>query len=220
MNSHKVKRCIEILERLYGIPEPEEQDPLDLLILTILSQNTTDVNSLRAFRLLKSAYPRYQDLTDAPLKEVEEKIRVGGLAEIKSQRIVEVLRKVQEDSGAFDLRFLAGMTKEDADRYLQSLPGVGPKTSSVVLLFSFGFAALPVDTHVFRVSRRLGLVPEEAGIAEAQRILEAITPREKYFSLHLNLIRHGRRVCRARGPLHQQCELREICDHYLQGRNP
>jgi endonuclease-3 len=220
MNSHKVKRCIEVLERIYGIPEPEEQDPLDLLILTILSQNTTDVNSLRAFRLLKSAYPRYQDLINAPLKDVEEKIRVGGLAEIKSQRIVEVLRMIQKDCGAFDLRFLAGMTKEDADQYLQSLPGVGPKTSSVVLLFSFGFAALPVDTHVFRVSRRLGLVPEEAGIAEAQRILEAITPQEKYFSLHLNLIRHGRRVCRARGPLHQQCELREICDHYLQGRNP
>jgi endonuclease-3 len=216
MISCQVKRCIEILEGIYGIPEPEEQDPLDLLILTILSQNTTDVNSLRAFRLLKSAYPKHQDLIGAPLKDIEETIQVGGLAEIKSQRIVETLRKIQKDTGAIDLHFLAGMKKEDADRYLQSLPGVGPKTASVVLLFSFGFATLPVDTHVFRVSRRLGLVPEKSSITETQRLLEAITPPEKYFSLHLNLIKHGRRICRARGPLHEQCDLREICDYYRQ----
>jgi endonuclease-3 len=197
MISCQVKRCIEILEGIYGIPEPEEQDPLDLLILTILSQNTTDVNSLRAFRLLKSAYPKHQDLIAAPLKDIEEKIRVGGLAEIKSQRIVETLRKIQKDTGAIDLHFL-------------------PKTASVVLLFSFGFATLPVDTHVFRVSRRLGLVPEKSSITETQRLLEAITPPEKYFSLHLNLIKHGRRICRARGPLHEQCDLREICDYYRQ----
>jgi len=220
MNSGEVKKCIEILEGLYGKPEPEEQDPVDLLILTILSQNTTDVNSLRAFSLLKSAYPRIQDLSEAPLSDIAERIRVGGLAEIKAQRIKEALGKIKLDAGDIDLHFLAGMSKEDATKYLESLPGVGPKTASVVLLFSFGFAVLPVDTHVFRVSRRLGLVPENSSIKETQRLLEEKVPAEKYFSLHLNLIRHGRRICRARSPLHQQCGLRELCDHYRQGRNP
>jgi endonuclease-3 len=107
------------------------------------------------------------------------------------------------------------MNREEAEDYLLSLPGVGPKTAAVVMLFAFGIPVMPVDTHVYRVSRRLGLVPEGASIKETQRILEGIVPQGKYLSLHLNLIRHGRRICKARSPRHEECALRTLCDYYL-----
>jgi len=211
----KAKRCIEILEDLYGVSQAGDIDPLDLLIQTMLSQNTTDTNSFRAFRNLKTAYPRYKDVLAASEEEIAKQIKVGGLGEMKARRIKEVLIKLKRDAGAFDLSFLASMSKVEAEEYLLSLPGVGPKTAAVVLLFAFGFPIMPVDTHVYRVSMRLGLVPEGANIKETQRILEEIIPKDKYLSLHLNLIRHGRSICRARGPKHEECALRHLCDYYL-----
>jgi len=210
----RVRACIDLLEETYGVPLACSVDPLDLLVATILSQNTTDVNSLRAFGRLRSAYPDYEDLIRAPQEEVVSAIRVGGLAEIKAQRIREALEKILSQAGEMDLGFLGEMDVEEARSFLISLPGVGPKTAAVVLLFGFGLPTMPVDTHVYRLSRRLGLVSEEAGIEEVQRELERAVPQEKYLSLHLNLIRHGRRICRARSPLCDQCSLREICQYY------
>jgi endonuclease-3 len=207
--------CIAVLEDLYGVPSAEEIDPVDLLVSTMLSQNTSDFNSLRAFASMKSAYPNYESLLRAPVEEVAGKIRVGGLSGIKAQRIKEALGRIKMDAGSIDLDFLQEMGKEEAQDYLLSLSGVGPKTAAVVLLFAFRLPALPVDTHVYRVSRRIGLAPEDASIEEAQRVLERVTPPEKYISLHLNLIRHGRRVCRARDPIHKGCALRYLCDCYL-----
>jgi len=213
----KVDACIRILEDLYGVPEAEGFDPVDLLVMTILSQNTSDTNSHRAFAKLKSGYRDYQELLRAPEKEIAEKIRAGGLAEIKAQRIKAALHKINEDAGSISLSFLADLGKEKAAAYLMSLPGVGPKTASVVLLFAFRMPFMPVDTHVYRVSRRLGLVPEDASVKRAQEILEEITPQEKYLSLHLNLISHGRSICRARNPRHEECALRSLCCYYQRG---
>jgi endonuclease-3 len=213
----KVGACIRILEDLYGVPKAEEFDPVDLLVMTILSQNTSDTNSHRAFAKLKSSYSDYQELLCAPEREIAEKIRAGGLAEIKAQRIKAALHKINEDTGSISLSFLADLGKEKAAEYLISLPGVGLKTASVVLLFAFGMPFMPVDTHVYRVSCRLGLVPEDASVKRAQEILEKITPPDKYLSLHLNLINHGRRICRARNPRHEECALRFICCFYLRG---
>jgi endonuclease III len=217
-NRSKFELCISILEETYGVPLAEEICPEDLLVQTILSQNTSDVNSLRAFGKLKSTYPDYDSILDAPEVEVADVIRAGGLADIKARRIKEALGAIKRDRGAVNLKFLRGMSLDDATRYLMALPGVGPKTTAVVLLFAFGFPTMPVDTHVYRVSQRLGLVPEKVSIVEAQRVLEKCTPPDKYFSLHLNLIRHGRRVCRARGPMHERCALRDVCDCYIQAK--
>lgn len=214
----KFEKCVSILEKTYGVPLAEEIGPEDLLVQTILSQNTTDVNSLRAFGKLKSAYPNYDLLLRASDQEIADLIRAGGLADIKAHRIRYALEQIKLDRGAVDLKFLKGMSLDEARRYLLALPGVGPKTTAVVLLFAFGFPIMPVDTHVYRVSQRLGLVPEKVSIEEAQRVLEECTPPDKYFSLHLNLIRHGRRICRARGPLHDQCSLRGVCDCWLQAK--
>jgi endonuclease III len=216
----RAARCIRLLEEQYGIPRAEERDPVDLLVMTILSQNTSDTNSLRAFARLKSAFSDYEQILAGADEAVADSIRAGGLAEIKARRIREALFRIKGDAGAISLAFLADMKKEQAMAYLLSLPGVGPKTASVVLLFAFSMPFLPVDTHVYRVCRRLGLVCESVAIEKAQSILEQVFPVEKYLSVHLNLITHGRRVCRARNPGHGECALRDYCDYYLHGQKP
>jgi endonuclease-3 len=220
MVEHKVEACIRILEEQYGVPRAEMIDPVDLLVMTILSQNTSDTNSLRAFGNLKKEFGDYEQLLAATTETVADSIRAGGLAEIKAKRIKETLLKIKTDEGAIDLGFLGDLGKDAAMQYLLSLPGVGPKTASVVLLFAFGQPFLPVDTHVYRVSRRLGLVAEDISLEKSQTILERIVPVEKYLSIHLNMIRHGRLICRARGPRHEECALRPYCHCYLQGQKP
>jgi len=220
MDEQKAAKCIAILEKEYGVPQPDEIDPVDQLVMTILSQNTSDTNSLRAFALLKSAFCDYEKVLVASDEAVADVIRAGGLAKIKARRIKETLSRIKQDAGAFSLSFLADMEKDEAMAYLLSLPGVGPKTASVVLLFAFSMPFLPVDTHVYRVSRRLGLLAEDVGPKKAQIILEMIVPVEKYLSLHLNLITHGRLVCRARNPKHEECVLKSCCDYFLQGQKP
>jgi len=214
MNPEKAEKIIELLEGLYGQPVPKRMDPLDLLVCTILSQNTTDINSFRAFDKLKEAYPHYESLLSAKNSEIIEKIRIGGLGEIKARRIREALLKIKKDFGSLDLEFLRSIDKDVARDYLLSLPGVGPKTAAVIMLFSFDLHAMPVDTHVYRLSRRLGIIPDKTTIKGAQDVLERITPPEKFISLHLNLIKHGRRICRARNPLHDKCILHDECDYY------
>jgi endonuclease-3 len=217
MESEKVNACIRILEELYGVPEVKEIDPVDLLVMTILSQNTSDTNSQRAFGQLKLAYADYEEILAAKEGDVADEIRTGGLANIKARRIKETLQKIETDAGAITLGFLADQDKNKAREYLLTLPGVGPKTAAVVLLFAFGLPFMPVDTHVYRVSRRLGIVAEGDSIEMAERILEEIVPPGKYLSLHLNLLKHGRRICRARRPSHEECDLRHYCDCYLRG---
>jgi endonuclease III len=219
MDRQRVATCISLLEEQYGIPPADERDPVDLLVMTILSQNTSDTNSLRAFAHLKSVFCDYEKVLVAPDEAVADSIRAGGLAEIKARRIKEALSRIKQDARTISLSFLADMNPQGAMAYLQSLPGVGPKTASVVLLFAFSMPFLPVDTHVYRVSRRLGLL-DDIRLEKAQPILEKIVPVEKYLSLHLNLIAHGRLICRARNPKHEECVLQNCCDYYLQGQKP
>jgi len=218
MEPQRVAECIRLLEEEYGVPRRHDIDPVDLLIMTVLSQNTSDVNSLKAFAQLKKDFPGHEQILAAPAQAVAESIRSGGLADMKAGRIQEALALIKQREGRIDIGILAGMEREQAMEYLLSLPGVGPKTASVVLLFAFGKSFLPVDTHVYRLSRRLGLLDDGVRQERAQAILESIVPADKYLSFHLNLINHGRWVCRARRPRHERCVLKDCCDSFLHGR--
>lgn len=197
--------------------KPGELDPLDTLIQTILSQATADVNSRRAFQRLKARYPTWEAVLAAPLKGLEEAIKPGGLAPQKAPRIKALLVGIRERTGSLDLSFLRGLDQDQAYQFLLGFPGVGPKTAACVLAFSCGRPVFPVDTHIARICRRLGLVAATARAAAIQERLAGLVPPELALSLHFNLIRHGRRVCRARQPLCGQCMLSAGCAHY---RNP
>ncbi len=189
-------------------------DPLDTLVGTILSQNTSDVNSHRAFERLKERYPDWETLLDADPSEIASVIRSGGLADIKARRIVSALGRVMEEAGSLELSFLSQMPAKEATEWLSSIDGVGPKTAAIVLLFSFGKPVFPVDTHVHRVSGRLGLLSLRATREKAQKELEALVPGKEYYSMHLNLIEHGRRRCKALTPLCDVCELSRLCAYH------
>jgi len=189
-------------------------DPLSELIFTILSQNTSDVNRDRAWRRLKDRFPTWESVLAADTTELAEAIRPGGLANVKAPRIQETLRVIQMERGEFTLDFLAEMEVDEAKRWLTSLHGVGPKTAAIVLLFSLGKPAFPVDTHVHRVSRRLGLIAPKTSREKAHEVLEELLPPEIYHTFHLNLIAHGRDVCKSQQPRCAACLLREQCDYY------
>ena len=203
------------LEQEYG-PRPwrPHRQPLSELILTILSQHTSDVNSDRAFAQLTRAFPNWEAVRDAPTQVVADAIRVGGLGEIKAPRIQAILRRVWEERGSFDLEFLCQLPMAEAKAWLRALPGVGPKTAACVLLFSLGKPAMPVDTHVHRVAGRLGLIDPRLSPEQAEDVLERIVPPEHIYGFHLNLIALGRRVCKAQRPRHEACVLRDVCDYY------
>jgi endonuclease-3 len=205
----------EIVERLaplYGRPVWRPHgDGMTELVLTILSQNTSDANSGRAFMRLVSRFPDWGELMAAPPEEIEREIQVGGLAATKAPRIKAVLEEVWRRRGSFDLDFLAGMPLAEAKAWLRSLPGVGPKTAACVLMFALGLPALPVDTHVERVAKRLGLVPQSTGAAQAHDVLEAALAPADVFAFHVSLISHGRGLCRAQRPLCAECPLAGRC---------
>ena len=186
-------------------------DPIAELVLTLLSQNTSDANSGRAFIRLLDAFPDWSSLLEADVKEIEEAIQPGGLAPTKAPRLRAMLREVWSRCGSFDLSFLREMPFEEAQAWLRSLPGVGPKTAACVLLFSLGRPALPVDTHVLRVAKRLGLVPEKATAEQAHGLLEPMLTPEQVYPFHIQLIKHGRRTCAAQRPRCPQCPLRAGC---------
>jgi endonuclease-3 len=201
---------IEALEPLYGRPQHmASHDPLAELILTVLSQNTADTNSGRAFVQLLRRYPSWEAIANAPLDDLIAVIQVGGLARQKAPRIQAILRAVAERSPGWDLSFLESMPLEEARAWLRSLPGVGPKTAACVLLFSLGRPALPVDTHVERVSKRLGLIPRTATAEQAHDLLEALVDPVDYYRFHMLLIKHGRRICTARKPACERCPILE-----------
>ncbi|MGI6037956.1 MAG: endonuclease III domain-containing protein [Limnochordia bacterium] len=187
------------------------EDPVDVLILTLLSQATSDQNRDRAFRRLKERFPTWAQVEAAPLEEVIEAIALGGLAQQKAPRIKAILQRLREEWGTYTIDHVASLDEEEAFAYLESLPGIGPKTAACVLLFAFDRPAFPVDTHVRRVGERLGLFPRGTDAIKAQRYLQQVVPPEIMHPLHVLLIAHGRRYCRARRPLCTDCFLLPRC---------
>jgi len=187
------------------------QDPLSELILTLLSQNTSGQNTRRAFSSLRERFGSWEAVAEASVEDIAQAIKGGGLAQVKAARIKAILETVRKERGGLDLSFLAELPLPEAKAWLRKLPGVGPKTVACVLLFSLGRPVLPVDTHVYRVSRRLGLIPAKVSPERAQEELERQLPPEEFERFHLSLIEHGRRVCRARRPHCELCILRQEC---------
>ena len=205
-------RIIELLDGEYGtLPWRPAGDPIAELVLTLLSQNTSDSNSGRAFIRLLNEFPDYESLLDADVKKIEKAIQPGGLAPTKAPRMQAMLREVWSRRGSFDLTFLQEMSLEEARAWLRSLPGVGPKTAACVLLFSLGMPALPVDTHVHRVAIRLGLIPEKSTPEQAFELLEPMLKPDEVYPFHIQLIKHGRRTCSARKPKCEDCPLAAGC---------
>ncbi len=202
------------LSAIYGEPVWRPHgDPMTELGLTILSQNTSDTNSGRAFMRLKQRFPDWDAVMGAPADEVESAIAIGGLARQKAPRIQASLRAVYEARGGWDLEFLRELPLDEAKAWLRALNGVGPKTAACVLMFALGRPALPVDTHVHRVAQRLGLVPARATAEKSHDILEGMLAPDEVYPFHISLIRHGRRLCRALRPLCEQCPLLGGCPH-------
>lgn len=203
---------VEILDAFYGrAPHRPSGDPMAELVLTLLSQHTSDHNSGRAFHRLLERFPTWDDVLAAPTAEIEDAIRPGGLAPTKAPRLHALVSAVHDRTPDFDLGFLDTAPLEEARGWLRSIPGVGPKTAACVLLFALGRPALPVDTHVDRVSRRLGLVPPKMSVDKAHLHLEGMVPPEDVYAFHIDLIQHGRRTCHARGPQCAACPLLERC---------
>lgn len=199
----------------YGSPTWRESlPPLDELVSTILSQNTNDHNRDLAFNQLKKKFPTWEEVRDAPLEDVISEIRIAGLAPQKGPRIQQVLREITLERGKLDLAFLGAMPMEEAREWLLHFKGVGRKTAAIVLQFSLNRPAFPVDTHIYRVSGRLGLRPAGISLEQTHDLLEASMPPEAYYAAHLNLIRFGREICHARNPECEHCPLNDICDDY------
>jgi len=211
------KRALAVHQKLLeAFGEPVWRTPLpaiDELVSTILSQNTNDVNRDRGFNALRAKFPTWEFVRDAKPVEVIEAIRPAGLANQKGPRIQQVLRSITEERGLLNLDFLAGLPIEEARSWLTKFNGVGPKTAAIVLCFSLNMPAFPVDTHIYRVSGRIGLRPEKMTVEQAHPYLESIFPPETYYAAHLNLIRLGREVCGARKPNCAACPIRELCDY-------
>lgn len=204
------------MTRVYGRKEVggRRGNPLDTLIVTILSQNTNDKNRDRAYRALVEKYPTWERLLKARPKDVARTIRVGGLATIKSQRIVEALRFIQKQRGELSLDFLKYKPAVDVEAWLSQMKGVGPKTKAIVMLFSLGMPVFPVDTHVHRVTRRIGLIGSKTTREQAQSALALLVPEREYYNFHINLIEHGRAICPARKPKCAICPVRQLCKYY------
>jgi endonuclease-3 len=210
-------RLREVRDRLrsyYGVPHNEpHRAPLDELVLTVLSQNTNDRNRDVAYERLRDRFPDWESVARAPEAEIEGAIRPGGISKVKAGRIKSMLGAIEAERGNLDLDFLADAPRERALGFLESLPGVGRKTAACVQLFSFDRPELPVDTHVYRVASRLGVIRPRASFAEAHDVLLAATEPRDVYETHVNLIRHGRRLCTARAPACPECPLLEVCPH-------
>jgi endonuclease-3 len=209
----KLARVATLLRQAYGPRRPlrRRDNPLNTLIHTILSQNTSDANSDRAYAALRRRFPEWEDVHRAPLRTLISAIRSGGLANIKAVRIKALLEEIWVEQGHFDLSFLRDLSDEEVRAYLARFKGIGSKTIGCVLLFGMGRPAFPVDTHVFRVSRRLGLVDGRQTPERAQEFLESRIPPDDRHALHLHLVQHGRDVCKAQRPLCVECVLSRVC---------
>lgn len=205
----RVARIRARLREVYGVPVARPHgDAIAELVLTVLSQSTNDRNRDVAYLRLRDRFPSWAAVRDAPVAEVEEAIRPGGISKVKSQRIADILAAIGDP---LDLSWLADAPVAEGQAYLCSLPGVGRKTAACVLLFSFGLRDVPVDTHVSRVGTRLGLLRPGAGFDELHDAMLALTPRGAEWELHVNLLRHGRRTCAAQRPRCAECALARMC---------
>jgi endonuclease III len=211
-------RAAAIHERLlehFGKPEWRNPLPaLDELVSTILSQNTNDKNRDRAFEALKTRFPTWEAVRDAPEEEVIEAIRIAGLGNQKGPRIQTVLREITQERGLLDLEFLKNKSNKEAYEWLVQFKGVGPKTAAIVLLFSLEKSAFPVDTHIYRVTGRTGLRPDKMNVEQAHPHLSALFSPEVYWDAHLNIIKLGRETCQARRPLCPECPITGLCNYY------
>jgi len=211
-SGRRVVRAADRLRSTFGRPRPGRAlPPIDELVLTILSQNTSDTNSGRAFDALRRRFPTWGAVARAPRRSIEAAIRAGGLARLKSRVIRETLRRIERERGSFDLAFLNGWPVPEALAWLQRFRGVGEKTACCVLLFGCRRPAFPVDTHILRVARRLGWLPTGADAADAHRRLATLVPVRRYYEIHINLITLGRRLCRPRRPRCGDCPLSRDC---------
>ncbi len=210
-----IARAQAVYHRLleaYGLPAGwQPLPPLDELVSTILSQNTNDRNRDAAFRRLRARFPTWEQVRDAPPDEVIDAVRPAGLGNQKGPRIQEVLRQISAERGSLDLGFLKDLPDAEALAWLTRFNGVGPKTASIVLVFSLGKPAFPVDTHIYRVSGRIGLRPEKISVEQAHAYLAGVFLPEQYGPGHLNLIYLGRRTCHARKPDCPRCPVRDLC---------
>ena len=223
MDAAQLQVIFAHLVAAYGEPHLEpDHDPLGGLVATILSQSTSDTNSHRAYRDLNAAFASWDAVRDAPQEAVATAIQRGGLANIKAARIQAALRALDdvlpsaldgEDLGARFSRWLLALPVAQARTSLQGLPGVGPKTAACVLLFSLGLPSMPVDTHVYRVSERLGLFAPRTSLTRAHETFDRVTPEALVYPLHILLITHGRKTCHARNPRCATCPLLDLCPY-------
>ena len=213
--AQQIASALDLLEALYhneaDPPKLKHEEPLDGLILTVLSQNTNDRNRDTAFGRLKAKFPTWESVAKAEAETLEDAIRPAGLAPTKARRILTILETLRRDFGEYSIVCLKERGRDGAREYLTALPGVGAKTAACVLLFDMEMPAFPVDTHIGRVCRRVGFVPEKMLAEEISSLLEREVPPARYLGGHVNLIEHGRAVCRARNPLCENCPLAAVC---------
>jgi endonuclease-3 len=210
--STRVSQVAGLLAKEYGeLAWSRHCDPLSELVQTILSQNTSDHNSRRAFEALMDRFGDWWAVAGADVGEIADAIRSGGMEHVKAPRIRQILGRILEERGSFDLTFLEGMPLGEARDWLLALPGVGPKTAACVLLFSLGKPALPVDTHVHRVAKRLGLIGSKDSVERAHEVLGALVPPDQVYQFHIHMIEHGRRVCKSQRPRCSSCVLLQLC---------
>jgi len=215
MSDISVKQVIKLLSAEYGKRNwQRRQSPIAVLVQTILSQNTSDRNSGQAFEQLLASFGSWEDMADASVDAISHSIKAGGLGVVKARYIKQALEEIRRRQGDFELDFLGRLPVDEGRDWLRQLPGVGMKTASCVLLFSLGMPALPVDTHVFRVAKRLGLVGSRVSVEQAHRLLEGLVPPQNVYRLHVLLIEHGRRTCKAQRPRCKECVLQGLCPSY------
>ena len=213
MSPARIARAVELMAREYGPFEAERRlPPADEMVFTILSQHTSDINSGRAYNRLMERFGTLDAVARADVAAIEEAIAPGGLAKVKAPRIKEVLEKVLElNGGSLDLSFLREMPLAEAKAWLRQLPGIGPKSTGIILNFSLGMPAMAIDTHIFRVCQRLRAIDAKTGADKAHDVMEAKVPPDEVFNFHVAFINHGRRVCKAQRPLCGQCVVGEMC---------
>jgi endonuclease-3 len=211
----KAQAIHQRLMEVYGEPQWRSHlDPISQVVSTILSQNTSDVNRDRAFDRLRARFAAWEEVRDAPVEAIEEAIRSAGLAQQKAPRIKGALQFITQERGELSLDFLKDWSVDEAKAWLTQIKGIGPKTAAIILLFSLDMPAFPVDTHVHRVTQRLGLIGPKVSAEKAHVILEDLLPPDIYYPFHLNVIRHGREICHARNPRCEICPLQTLCDYY------
>lgn len=208
------------LRRMFGTPKLRGGDAVEALIGCILSQATTDAQSGAAYDALVNAFPTWEKVRDARPTSIARVIKSSGLANEKTRYIQDALTFIERERGEFNLDFLRDLPTRDARKWLMQMRGVGPKTASIVLLFALKLPVMPVDTHVHRVTRRLGWISERTSAERAHELLEDLTPPKMYYRLHINLIRLGREICRAPTPRCEMCPLTDLCEYYQQKKMP